>query len=933
MRARNRSTIATIAVSKLAYPPKSFMQIQVVTRATALLAAFVLMAAPAHSQATSPTSQSDPRPVLHAVLRHDPIVIDGKLDDPAWKTAQPITDFHQQTPDEGKAPTQRTEVRILYDANAIYIGARMYESEGPGEIRKLLARRDQLLNDNSTDKISFVLDPYHDRQTRVWFELNPLGVKGDHLNGDASYDPVWDGAAHIDSLGWTAEFRIPLSQLHFGRDSIQSWGMQVWRQIARRNEQDMWAFWKLNEPGGPGYFGTVEDLILTEQPRQLELLPYVVSKSSFALPAVGDPFHSKEQQTQRVGGDLKYNITPNLTLDATVNPDFGQVEVDPAVVNLSDFETTFQEKRPFFVANSSAFSFGGLNCFFCSNVSSLNVFYSRRIGRAPQLTGLVQSEASYMDVSDATTILGAAKVTGRTSSGLQVALLDGLTNHVDARYITASGPGAATLEREVEPMTNYFVGRLRQDFRNGDTHLGVIATSTNRFMSDTAEVARLRSHAELGGTDILHYWGNRTYSFWGQFAVSQVEGDTAAMHRTQLTSSHYFQRPDRKATSDGLFDITYDPTRTSLRGYGLYARLAKESGDWLWETEQNWRSPGFEVNDIGTLSRTDYKWMMADVLRQWTKPTSWYHDAAMIFGGQTSYDYDGDKIDQQEEVWGRVTFPNYIGVSAFAINHPPVYDNTRTRGGVIVKTSGYNFYSMNITGDQRNRISWDGGAEHGQDITDRGWQADGYADLVIKPLVNVKLSFGPSYSRSIEPKQFVTTVTDPTATEFGGQRNVFARIDQHSFSMNTRLNATFSPTLTLELFAQPFLASGAYNEYKQYVAPRSGDVQVYGQQVGTISTTKDNTGIVTTYHIDPDGAGPAAAFDVTNPDFNIRSLRGTAVLRWEYRPGSTVFFVWTQERSGSEPYGDFDFLRDKSALFRDRPVNVFQIKASYWLGM
>jgi hypothetical protein len=875
----------------------------------------------------------DPRPVARAAARKEPVIVDGRLDDSAWAAAQPITDFHQQLPDEGKAPTERTEIRILFDAGAVYVGARMYDTQGPRAVRKLLVRRDQLLNDNASDKIALVLDPFHDRQTRVWFELNPLGVKGDHLNGDASFDPVWEGAANVDSLGWTAEFRIPLSQLRFPRDSVQTWGLQIWRTLARRNENDMWAFWRNNQPGGPGYFGTIEGLALTQQPKQLELLPYVVSKSSFALPTPGDPFRSKQEMTSRVGGDIKYNITSSLTLDATVNPDFGQVEVDPAVVNLSDFETTFQEKRPFFVANSSAFSFGNFNCYFCSNVSSLNVFYSRRIGRAPQLGSLVRSQASYADVPDASTILGAAKITGRTSNGLSVAMLEALTNRVTARYVTSAAAGAPTLEREAEPMTNYFVGRLRKDLRKGDTRIGMITTLTNRFMSDSMERSRLRGHAELIGTDIQHYWNNRGFSFLGQLAVSEVGGDTAAMRRTQLSSSHYFQRPDRKETSDGIFDISYNPARTVLRGYGFYGRLAKESGNWLLETAQNWRSPGFEVNDMGTLSRTDYKWMQASALRQWTTPGRWYRDAAMIIGGQQQLNYEGDRTDLQGEIWGRATLPNYISMSGFVINHPPVFDVLRTRGGTVAKTAGYNFYAANFSGDSRSRVSWDFGTSHGRDITDEGWNADGYADLILKPLVNLRLSFGPYYSRGIEPNQFVTTVTDPTATAFGGQRNVFATLDQHSLSMNTRINATFTPTLTLELFAQPFLASGLYSTPKQYAAPRTSSTLVYGKDVGTMSVQRNAAGSITTYHIDPDGAGPTAAFDIGNPDFNIRSLRGTAVLRWEYRPGSTVFFVWTQQRSGSEAYGDFDFNRDKSALFRDRPINVFQIKASYWLGM
>ena len=912
------------------FPPARLPRIAATAFLPFVLAAPVLRA---QTPATLPTvrvekSQADPRPTAVASPRLEPVAIDGRLTDGAWRAAVPITELHQSSPDEGRAPTERTEVRILFDASAIYVGARMFDTAA---VRKQLVRRDQLLDDNASDKIAIVLDPYHDRQTRVWFELNPLGVKGDHLNGDASFDPVWEGAASIDSLGWSAEFRIPLSQLRFPRDSVQTWGFQIWRTLARRNEYDMWAFWRNNESGGPGYFGTITGLALAAQPRQLELLPYVVSKSRFALPAQGDPFRNRQEMTARVGGDLKYNITSNFTLDATVNPDFGQVEVDPAVVNLSDFETTFEEKRPFFVANSGAFSFGGLSCFFCSNVSSLNVFYSRRIGRSPQLGSYAQSQGTYADVPDATPILGAAKITGRTKNGLELAVLEALTNRVMARYVTA--PGAPVLEREVEPRTNYFVGRVRQDFRQGDTRVGLITTLTNRFMTDSVERSRLRSNAQLVGTDVRHYWSKRTYSFWGQVALTNVAGDTAAMRRTQLASAHYFQRPDRVATRDGLFDISYDPTRRSLQGYGFYARLAKESGDWLWETSQNWRSPGFEVNDIAALGRTDYKWMQASVLRQWTRPGGWYRDAAMIVGGQQQLNYDGDRTDLQGEIWGRATFPNYISASGFVMHHPPTFDQLRTRGGVVVRNSGYNLASISLNGDSRKRVNWEAGGDRATDITDHGWSASGYGSLIIKPRENIRLSFGPSYSRSIEPKQFVTNVDDATNVLFGGLRNVFAELEQHSLSMNTRLNATFSPTLTLELFAQPFLASGKYSDLKEYAAPRTGDVLLYGRDVGTVVEERSAEGALEEYRVDPDGSGPAGEFTVSNPDFNIRSLRGTAVLRWEYRPGSTLFFVWTQERSGQDAFGDFDFQRDRSALFRDRPINVFQVKASYWLGL
>ena len=390
------------------------------------LALLVLLAAssasPLVAQVTT-KSQNDSRPSAQATRRTGSIVVDGKIDESAWSAATPIGDLTQAVPNEGKAASEKTELRILYDDAAIYVGARMFESMGPKGVRSALARRDVIMNGGNSltsDHIALVFDTFRNKNDRTWFELNPAGVKGDHQNGDSSYDPVWEGATNIDSLGWTAEFRIPYSQLRFSRDTAQIWGMQVWRTIDRLNEQDMWAFWRSNEAGGPAYFGTLNGIIVTSRPRQMEIVPYVTSRAKMERVGPDDPFHSNREANFRAGGDVKLNVTSNLTLDATVNPDFGQVEVDPAVVNLSVFETTFGEKRPFFVSNSQYFSTGGFSCFFCDNVSSLSLIYTRRIGRSPQLSGLVGSRAEYIDATDATTILGAAKVTGRTSKGITV---------------------------------------------------------------------------------------------------------------------------------------------------------------------------------------------------------------------------------------------------------------------------------------------------------------------------------------------------------------------------------------------------------------------------------------------------------------------------------------------------------------------------------
>ncbi|HMG70635.1 MAG TPA: DUF5916 domain-containing protein [Gemmatimonadaceae bacterium] len=901
------------------------------------LCALLSFAIPTPSAAQQTTrSQNDPRPVAQATLRQGEIAIDGRLDDAAWAAAKPITELIQAVPDEAKPPSQKTEIRILYDASAIYIGARMFDSLGAKGVRSALARRDQVMNgDNNltSDKISFVFDTFRDKNSRSWFELNPDGVKGDHQNGDPSYDPVWEGATKIDSLGWTAEFRIPFSQLRFSRATDQIWGMQIWRTVDRRNEQDMWAFWRSNEFGGPAYFGTLEGIKVASQPRQVELIPYLTTRSKLEKPRLGDPYHSSTDMNYRAGGDMKLNLTSNLTLDATVNPDFGQVEVDPASVNLSVFETTFQEKRPFFVSNSQYFSTGGFSCFFCSNVSSLSLIYTRRIGRSPQLSGLLSGQSDFMDAADATTILGAGKITGRTSKGITVGVMDALTNRETARFRPIGETEDATLE--VEPLTNYFIGRLKKDFRGGATRLGTITTMVNRSLSNPEEVSRLRSNAQAFGLDLDHYWANRQYSFNVQTALTHIGGDTAAIRSAQFSSARYYQRTGRTETTDGLFSTTFDPNRRNLYGYGFYARLAKETGNWLFETTQNWRSPGFEANDLGVLGRADYKWMLVNVFRQWTTPGSWYRNLYTIWGGQQQWNYEGDRNEMDYHAWVQATFKNYMNFSTFVLLHPSTYDERLTRGGPTAIRYGYNMLSTNFGTDSRRRIVGNAQVQYIRPVdNEEGGRVAYYPSVTIKPSSRVLLTLSPSLDLDNTAQQYVDAISDATvAPGFAGTRYVFGRLEQRTFSMDTRVNMTFTPNLTLEMFAQPFLASGKYTKFKEFAELKSRHMNEFGRDNGSTvqKNTDPQTGAIT-YTIDPDGPGASQSFTIDNPDFNLRSLRGTGVLRWEYRPGSTLYFVWTQQRDGSDQFGDFNFSRDRSALFRDRPTNIFQIKGTYWIG-
>jgi hypothetical protein len=874
------------------------------------------------------SSHVSARPRMQAAERTTPITLDGHLDESAWAASTPATAFRQSEPNEGLPATQPTEVRILYDDAALYIGARMFDSLGARGVRTYLTRRDQ---QEDGDYLEIIFDTFHDHTGRTVFQINPSGVKTDagqaSSNADPSWDPIWEAATSIDSLGWTAEIRIPFAQLRFSRETAQMWGMQIWRYVERIREISMWSFWSRNESGGPAYFGHVEGIRVSERPRGIELLPYVVSRAAY-VPIRdddrGNPFRDASEYTMRVGGDLKALLTSNLTLDLTVNPDFGQVEVDPAVVNLTAFETSFSEKRPFFVEGSGLFGFGGLNCYVCSNVSSMSLYYSRRIGRQPR--GSPPEGYAFLDRPDNATIIGAAKITGRTRGGYHVGLLDGVTKSEDADVALDSGQRVV---REVEPLTNYFVGRGRKIFQGGRGFIGVIATSVIRRFDYDSLRREMPRHSEAMGIDGEWWWKNRTYRLMGNVALSNVVGDSSIIRNLQQSSARYFNRPDRSHGDNDLFSDRYDPTLTALRGYGGYLRGSKESGNWLFESAVNFRSPGFEVNDLAFLTRADYAWMNVNAFRQWTKPTKRFRQAYWIFGAQQQFNFDGDRNDLQYHNYLEAQLPNYWWVSTFWSYRPEVFDDRLTRGGPVVKRPASWSGSMAFNTDSRKRVvvefnpSFSKNAEGGSGY-------DLFSEIRVKPASNISVELEPYYSYRKVEAQFVQSFADATASNFYDRRVVFSDLAQHTLELGTRLNVTFTPTLTLELFAQPLISSGDYENFKEFVAPRTVEKRTFDASQLTADTAN---GRITQYHLDADRNPVTPPLTFSNRDFNFRSLRGNAVLRWEYRPGSTVFLVWTQSRSSEDPVGNFRFRRDRSALLDAKPDNVLLVKVNYWIGL
>ena len=898
--------------------PRHLLQARFAGRIVALVC--ILLGGQAVAQQTTPPSVAatsrphDQAPTAIAAQRTGSIRIDGRLDESAWQAATPVTDFRQFDPKEGQPASERTEARILIDDAAIYVGMRLYDSE-PKKVQTQLARRDEGI---AGDLVEVTFDSYHDHLSAFIFRLSPAGARRDATvssNGDSdnSWDAVWEGSATVDSLGWSAEFRIPLSQLRYDRNQ-STWGLQLGRKIARKAEVSFFAFTPKTEQQGVNRYGHLTGLGKLPSPRRLELVPYALAKNENPGVARNDPLQKRNNIVPGAGLDLKYGLTSNFTLDATLNPDFGQVEVDPAVVNLSAFETFFPERRPFFVEGASIFRFGSMRTHNTSN--GYNFLHTRRIGRQPQRF-LGGSNVTFVDAPLETTIATAAKLTGRTSGGWSIGVLDAFTMREEARFLDAAGAQRRTT---VEPRANYFVGRIKRDLREGNTTIGVAATAVNRSLDDPALLPIFRRAAYVGGLDWNHAWSNRRYAFDGAIAVTHNLGSAEAIDALQLSSARYLQRPDREHNRR-------DPTKTSLTGYVAEMTFAKLSGlHWKGSISYQEYSPLFEINEAGFLGSTDMRSVTPLIYYDESRPGRYLRNWQQYLFWNPSWNFDGDMTFNGVGAITSAEFPNFWGLFLRFDWRPPVFDDGLTRGGPMARAVSASGAQAEITTDRRKRYTFGLFGSRAWNSAG-GWQNQIRPSATLRPSTALRLTFSPSYSRTHSMGQFVTRVTAATATNTFGSRYVFATLDQHQLALVTRVDWTFTPELSFQLFTQPLLAAADFQDYKEFLRPRQFEFGVYGRDAGTIA--RDPSG---TYTVDPDAAGAAPPFTFSDRDFNTRSLRGSAVLRWEYRPGSALFLVWQQSRFGSIGRGDFDLSRDFNELWGVPPENVFVVKGTWWIG-
>ncbi|HTP13567.1 MAG TPA: DUF5916 domain-containing protein [Bacteroidota bacterium] len=853
---------------------------------------------------------------LHAIRVTSPIVIDGVLSEPEWRTPGD-TGFTQRNPDEGFPPTQKTEVWVAYDDAALYVAARM-EDSSPDSIVSRIGRRDA---DLSTDSFYLGVDSYHDKQTAFFFGVTPAGSIQDGVfyndeQSDNSWDGVWEAKTSIDDKGWTAEFRIPFSQLRFPDQTEYVWGINFLRNINRRNEEDYLVMVPKKESGFVSRWAELDGINNIHPPARLEILPYAVSSDLLTNNyQAGDPFNHGTKAKANVGADLKVGFGTNMTLNASVNPDFGQVEVDPAVVNLTQYETFFDEKRPFFVEGSNFFRFGhgGVNNNWSFNWGDPQFFYSRRIGRPPE--GSLQ-HSGFSDIPEKTTIDGAVKLTGRVSDTWSIGSLHALTSQEDARVDDGSGHRYTDV---VEPLASYNVFRASGEFHGGAQGVGIIGGAVLRNLDEPYLADGFNKRAYTLGFD---GWTNidadRTWVVSGYAAGSRVEGSPSQMLSLQQSALHYYQEPDA-----GFLHI--DSAATSMSGYVTRVAVNKQKGNWKFNSALGIISPGFDSNDLGFLFLTNAINAHVVVGYQWYDPDGVFRNKNINVAAFRSYDFGGNKTGDGYFLFWNAQFMNYWSIDGNASYQPFQLDNTITRGGPLMRSlyEGYNG-GMDVSTVSRKDVVFSFGVFGADKIGRRRFTTN--AGVEWKPGSQVKISLTPYYDLDITFPQWVTSVQDPLATQTYGTRYVFGTILQKEFSANIRLDWTFTPKLSLQLFLQPLISTGQYTAFKEFARPRTLDFTTYGENGSTISYASG------TYTVDPDGAGPAPSFTFDNPDFNYKSLRGNAVLRWEYMPGSTLYFAWSHNRTNELDPGNFDFTRDFGHLFSGIEDNVFLVKISYWIN-
>ncbi|WP_459210870.1 DUF5916 domain-containing protein [Aquimarina rhabdastrellae] len=836
-------------------------------------------------------------------------IIDGLLDDSFWSKINWEGNFVQREPEENAKPSQNTKFKIGYDNKFLYVAIRCLDTE-PDKIVKRMSRRDGF----EGDWVEIVIDSYHDLRTAFSFTLSAAGVRGDKAiisNGaeeDISWNPIWYAKSSIDEKGWVAEIKIPFTQLRFGNQSEQTWGLQIVRNFFRNNETSVWQRVPLDAAGWVSEFGKLKGLNNVKSRKPLEIQPYIVGALETFEKDPENPFRDKNITSLEAGLDGKIGVTNDLTLDFTINPDFGQVEADPAAIALDGFQIFFREQRPFFVENKNIFNYQFSLSQAGSTFGDDNLFYSRRIGRAPQ--GRVNAQSGdFIDAPERTKILGAVKFSGKTKKGLSIGILESVTSRESAEIYNNGN----TRKEIIEPLTNSFVARVQQDFNDNNTFIGGILTMTNRKNEENTSF--LHKSAITGGVDITHQWKNRAWYASGNLVMSHVKGSKEAILRTQTDITHLFQREDAS-------HVSIDPDRTSLTGTGGNLKFGKlGNGNFNFETGVTWRSPELELNDLGFMKQADdirnYLWLKYKSI----KPFSVFRNASISAKQWLTWDFEGNNNRIEWNLDAEGVFNNNWYTGMGLIYKPRVYSNTILRGGprfrYLYEVGGW----FAVTTDQRKKVYlsadtfYIGGNQKNFDFYDFR------IGVTYQPFNQFSISITPGFSKAENFFQYVNQLDYNNSPRY-----ITGVIDQETISMAIRLNYNINTNLSIQYYGEPFVSTGKYSKLNYINDPVASS---FDDRFNYYNANQIQFNDATnTYEVD-ENEDATIDYSFANPDFSFAQFRSNMVLRWEYIPGSELFLVWSQ---GITDYANpeeqlFDNL--KSQLLKKQLDNTFLVKLTY----
>ena len=839
-------------------------------------------------------------------------VIDGSLDDPAWLNIPRGGQFVQHEPVENVPPSEQTEFAVVYDENNLYVGIWAWDSH-PDSISRRMTRRDEI----EGDIVGFDVDSYYDHRTAFGFWVSASGVKMDRVvteNGmyeDETWDPIWYVETQITDKGWTAEIRIPLSQLRFGNKTEQIWGFDVMRNIFRKEETSLWQPIARNAPGLVSFYGELTGITNIKPKKQLDITPFAVTGVKTFEKVEGNPFATGRDFRLNGGVDAKIGVTNNFTLDLSLNPDFGQVEADPSLVNLTAYETFFMEKRPFFIEGKGILTMPLM--LGDGDLADENLFYSRRIGRRPHGNPMLEA-GEYADEKEFTSILGAAKLTGKTDNGWSFGLMESVTQKETAEIDSLGTRSFQTME----PLSNYLVASLRKDLNEGNTVITGLVTATNRDLTDTG-LEYLHKSAYTGCFSFEQYFKNKTYLLSVKTYFSDVNGTPEAITRTQVSSTHYYQREDR-------LRYLLDTTRTSLMGNGgsvIFGKLGNSPLQWAFFL--NWKSAGVELNDVGYLQSADNLMSIFWAGYRITEPFSIFRMINFNTNHWGMFDFAGQYLGYGGNINGYMVFKN-LWEMGYGLNwNTASLSTTLLRGGPAFREPGDLQPWFQLETDSRKKFSMELNGYGRWSDEGHGRMAGVQLELTYKPINALAVSLSPGYTSSHSNLQYIQKTSND-----GEDRYIFGAIDQNVVSMSLRINLTLTPNFTIQFWGQPFLASGLYSDMKYITDPQAKN---YADRYHVFSADQLDCHKSEGYCLVDENVDGESDYTIGYPDFNVQEFKSNLVLRWEYRPGSVLFLVWSQDRSGFDPYGDFNFGRDFGNLYDITPTNVFLVKCSYRFGL